>query len=243
MNPSKILFVYLLIISILSCKKNDNVAEINNDDINQTIETRNGITYKVFVKNNVADFKGILVMGSGNDENHPSPGSMEGAPENDLCKRAAQGNYVAAIVQYRKTPGLADWNASAKMIGDDYDKCINALATKYSIDKNRSVIGGYSYASFMLLTYTADYAGLAYCKGLLAACGSTQSTYFHLPVYSIVCSGNNEGDLAGKALFDAIPNSSPFKILSEGITDNSCNSHCGGNWTDKLYAKMVSWLQ
>ncbi len=50
---------------------------------------------------------------------------------------------------------------------------------------------------------------------------------FHIPVFSIACSGNNEGHYAEKELYDQIPVNLAVKAKSEGITDNSCNTHCG----------------
>lgn len=231
-----------------ACKKskNNKEPEIADDKLNVITETANGITYKLFTAKDARTFKGILVMGSGNDEDNPSEGSLDGAAETEICKKAAANGYAAAIVKYRKTPGTANWNNSASMIGEDYDKCIVAIAGKYSLDKNKSVVGGYSYASFMLLTNSAYYNSLPYCKGILAACGATgadQASKLHNPIFSISCSGNNEGNFSGKALYDQIPTSLPIKGKSEGVTDNSCSTHCGGSWTDKMYAKMVSWLQ
>lgn len=212
--------------------------------MNGVVETNNGVTYKLFVKEGLASYSGILVMGSGNDAEKPGPGSMEGDAEISLCRKAAENNYIAAIVQYRKTPGLANWNASSDMVAEDYDKCITALAGKYGLNKNRAVVGGYSYAAYMLLNNTAWTAKLAYYQGVLAACGAIEgATYFHVPVYAISCSGAPDpGGLSGKALYDAIRNDSPFKGKSEGVTDNSCNTHCGGNWTNQLYARMRDWL-
>src|ERR1700748_3278570 len=112
-------------------------------------------------------------MGSGNDENNPTAGSLDESVDVDLCEKAALNGYVAAIVQYRKTAGTADWNTSAKIIGDDYNTCITALSAKYGVDKSKSVAGGYSYASFMLLTNSAYYNSIPYCKGILAPCGAT----------------------------------------------------------------------
>lgn len=214
------------------------------EGVTQKTETSNGITYRVFIPAE-GQFKGILVMGSGNDESNPTPGSLDGAQETDLCNKAAENGYLAAIVQYRKTAGNADWNTSAMQIGLDYDKCITALSEKYGVDKSRSVVGGISYASFMLLTDVAINNTLGYCKGVLAPCGAAgewQAQHFKIPVYNIVCSGNNEGDLSGKPLYDAITDPA-IKAKSEGVTDNSCNTHCGGSWTDKLYTRMAAWLQ
>jgi len=233
--------VSVLIISIvLSCgKSNDNGAGGN---IKTTVETRDGITYKSFVSNGASSFKGILVMGSGNDENNPTAGSLDESTDVDLCTKAAQNGYVAAIVQYRKTPGLADWNTSAQEIGEDYSSCIVALSAEFGVDKSKSVVGGYSYASFMLLTNSAYYDDLDYCKGLLAPCGGTEATNFKIPIFAIACSGNNEGNYSGLDLYNHIDANSPIKAASGGVTDNSCNTHCGGAWTDQLYAKMITWM-
>jgi hypothetical protein len=246
---------YLLLICILlvaSCgKKNETKpGDVPEDKVTATgitekTETVNDIVFRSFAKQGQAQFKGILVMGSGNDENNPTPGALNGAAETELCEKAAQNGYVAAIVQYRKTPGTADWNNSAQMIGEDYDKCIAALSSKYGIDKAKSVVGGYSYASFMLLTSIALNNTLSYSKGVLAACGSTDSwkaQNFKIPVFSISCSGNNEGDYSGKALYDQIPANSPVKAKSGGVTDAGCNTHCGGSWTESLYTKLTTWL-
>nr|WP_121272075.1 hypothetical protein [Pedobacter schmidteae] len=246
MKFKHILFSCMLL--LLACGKKDKNEpdEVISGEIKQVTETGNGVTYKIFTNIKLTTFKGILVMGSGNDENNPTPGNLDGAAESAICEKAAENGYAAAIVQYRKTPGTSDWNGSAKMIGEDYDKCISAISAKYGIDKNRSVVGGYSYASFMLLTNIAYYNSIPYCKGVLAACAATgadQISKFHNPVFSITCKGNNEGNYAGQALYDQIPANSAIKAKSEGITDNSCSTHCGGNWTDKMYAKMAYWLQ
>lgn len=190
-------------------------------------------------------YKGILVMGSGNDENNPTPGSLDGAAETDLCTKAAQNGYIAAVVQYRKTAGTADWNTSVQQIGEDYDKCIKALASKYGVDKSQSVVGGESYSSFMLLSDVAANNTLSYCRGVLAPCGATgqwQAEHFKIPVFNIVCSGNNEGDLSGKPLYDAITNAA-IKSKSGGVTDTGCSTHCGGQWTDQLYTQLNTWLK
>lgn len=243
---------YLLSACILlaaACSKNNGSNPVDpqlNYGVTNKTETANGITYKVFTANGQTQYKGILVVGSGNNENNPTPGSMDGAAETDLCQTVAKDGYVAAIVQYRKTAGNADWNNSAAQIAQDYDKCIVALSGKYGIDKGRSVVAGFSYASFMLLTDITVNNTLSYSQGLLAACGAAdtwKAAHFKIPVFSINCSGNNEGGFNGKALYDQIPADSPVKARSGGITDNSCNTHCGGNWTQPMMQKMKSWLE
>lgn len=218
---------------------------VTTSGIAEKTETANDITFRSFIKQGQTQFKGILIMGSGNNEDAPTPGALDGAAETHLCEKAAENGYAAAIVQYRQTPGTSKWNESAQMVGEDFDKCIVAISSKYGVDKTRAVVGGVSYASYMLLTDIALNSTLSYAKGVLAACGSADSwkaQNFKIPVFSISCSGNNEGDLTGKDLYDAIPDSSPIKALSGGVTDNSCDTHCGGDWTTNLYAQLTLWL-
>ncbi|HEY8734667.1 MAG TPA: hypothetical protein VIL90_08890 [Puia sp.] len=241
-------YLYIgLLLLVLSCKKNGNspANQVTTGSVVERTETGNGITYRLFIVEGQANYKGIVIMGSGNDENNPSPGSLNGAPESEFCEKAAAGGYIGAIVQYRKTPGVADWNASAQMIAADYDKCVQALSLLYHTDKSMSVVGGFSYASFMLLTDIGMDNTLSYTKGVLAPCGATglwDAQHFVIPVFSIACSGHNEGDFSGKELYDQIPANSPVKGNSGGVTDNSCNTHCGGNWTNPMYDKLIQWL-
>jgi len=240
------LFAGILFLCI-SCKKTDNTPAnpVMVGSVVERTETNNGITYRLFIENGLTSFKGIVVAGSGNDENNPSPGSLTGAAETEFCEKAAANGYTAAIVQYSKTPGVADWNTSAVMIGSDYDKCIQALSALYMIDKSKSVVVGFSYSSFMLLTDISIDNTLAYTKGLIAPCGATgqwNAEHFMIPVFSIACSGNNEGDFSGKELYNLIPAGSAVKVNSAGLTDQSCSTHCGGNWTIPMYNKLVEWL-
>jgi len=240
-------FLAVLLLLVFSCKKTNKPSSnpTTVGTVAESTETNNGITYRLFIVSGQSSYKGIVVMGSGNDENKPSPGSLNGAAETQFCEKAATNGYVAAIVQYSKTPGVADWNGSAIIIAADYDKCIQSLATLYHTDKSKSVVGGFSYASFMLLTDIGMDNTLSYAKGVLAPCGATGSydaQHFVLPVFSIACSGNNEGDYSGKALYDQIPNNSSVKAASAGVTDNTCNTHCGGNWTTPLYNQLVEWI-
>jgi hypothetical protein len=245
----KLLTLLMCICVALSCKKDKTSAEekeVIKGDIKQVTETVNGITYKIFTDKNAANFKGILVVGSGNDENNPSEGAINGSAETALCEKAAANGYAAAIVKYQKPPAGADWNSRAKLLGEDFNKAIVGISGKYGIDKNKSVVGGFSYASFMLFSDISVNTTLSYTKGVLGACGGSgtwNAQNFKIPIFAINCSGNNEGNFNGKALYDQIPANSAIKAKSEGVTDNNCNNHCGGDWTDKMYSKMLYWLQ
>lgn len=243
----KIGIIAALFLLAISCKKNAGTTSSGNTSVGsvtERIETSNDITYRLFIADQ-SGFKGIVVMGSGNDENNPAAGSLDGSAEKAFCEKAAQSGYVAAIVQYRKTAGVADWNKSSIQIAADYDKCITALSALYHVDKSKSVVGGFSYASFMLLTDISIDNTLYYVKGLLAPCGATgtwNAQHFIVPVFSIACSGHNEGDYSGKALYDQIPNELSVKGSSGGVTDNSCSTHCGGDWTVAMFDKLVNWV-
>ncbi|TKC08931.1 hypothetical protein [Pedobacter frigoris] len=240
-----------ILLIVLSCKKNKTPAdekEVVKGNIKQVVETVNGITYKIFTDLNTTNFKGILVVGSGNEENNPSEGAINGAAETALCEKAAANGYAAAIVKYQKPPAGADWNSRAKLIGEDFNRAIVGIAGKYGIDKSKSVVGGFSYSSNMLFTdISSNNMTLSYCKGLVAACGgggAWNAQNFKIPIYAINCSNSNQdGEYYGKGLYDQIPANSAIKAKSEGVTDNNCNTHCGGDWTDKMYNKMVYWLQ
>src|SRR5664279_1323828 len=141
---------YLLAVLVLlffSCKKTNKPSSnpTTVGTVAESTETNNGITYRLFIVSGQSSYKGIVVMGSGNDENNPSPGALNGAAETQFCEKAASNGYVAAIVQYSKTPGVADWNGSALTIAGDYDKCIQSLATLYHTDKSKSVAVSYTH--------------------------------------------------------------------------------------------------
>ncbi len=217
--------------ALFACKKDKSPDEASPDGVISNTETTDGVTYKVFVHPEFRHYKGILVVGSGNDPSNPSPGSLSGQDENRLCEKAAANGYLAAVVQYRKTPGNADWNGSAAMLGQDYAACIRALAGKYGVDKNRSVVGGFSYSSAMLLSDIALNETLKFTRGLLATCWTAdqwKAANFKIPVFNIVCNCNCDGGgLTGQALVNAV--NPAVKAQSGAVVDNTCNTHCGGN--------------
>ncbi|MFA4870722.1 MAG: hypothetical protein WC623_21175 [Pedobacter sp.] len=127
----KLLIIPMCILFIaLSCKKDKTPAEekeVIKGNIKQVTETVNGITYKIFTDVNTTNFKGILVVGSGNDESNPSEGSINGASETALCEKAAANGYAAAIVRYQKPAAGTDWDSRSKLMGEDFDKAIVGL--------------------------------------------------------------------------------------------------------------------
>jgi hypothetical protein len=212
-----------------------------------------GINYKLYEPSSASypTPKGIVVIGSGNDGNNPSIGSLSGTTENDLCKMAAENGYVAAVIAYQAgTPNpnngsWAFWDNNAKLIAQDFDKCITDLSSRYNVPKSKAVIAGVSYTSFSMLTAIAIDNTLSYAAGLIATCGGTdtwKAQNFKIPVYSITCLNSGDGEFSGLALYNQIPASSPIKARSEGHTDATCIGHCKGNWVQLMFNKVKMWV-
>lgn len=216
------------------------------------------VTYKVYFQPDASAStrKGIVLFGAGNDENDPSTGSLDGALENSAAQKLAGLGYVTAVVAYRDEPPLkanddgASWNSNTAMLAADMSAVADAIIARQGggLTRAKVLTGGVSYASYALLTNVAmNDSPLADTRGVLAACGATgeyEAQHFRVPVFSLNCAGNNEGDFNGKPLIDRIGDPK-IKADSSFYTDAACNSHCGGNtatWTDQLVTRTQSWL-
>lgn len=222
------------------------------------IEKTGQLSYKLYLQPeaNGGNRKGLILLGAGNDEDDPSTGSLDGALENNVAGELAKLGYVAAIVAYRDQPPLvpndggASWNRNSEMLAADMSQVADAVIASVGggLSRGRVLTGGVSYASFSLLTNVAmNNTPLADTRGLLAACGSTgdyDAKNFKIPIFSLNCSGNPEGDYNGQALIDRIGDPK-LKADSGFFTDQACNSHCGGalsTWTAKLVERAQLWL-
>lgn len=220
------------------------------------VEKAGLVSYKIYLqeKANGSNRKGLILLGAGNDENDPSTGSLEGGLENNTANELAKLGYVAVIVGYRDQPALvagdggASWNSNSAMLATDMSQVADAIIATYGngLTRNRVLTGGVSYTSYALLTNTGENnTPLSDTRGVLAVCGATDdSANLQLPVYSLNCSGNPEGGLNGQALIDKIADLE-VKADSGFFTDNSCNTHCGGDtntWTAKLVEQVQLWL-
>ncbi len=212
------------------------------------LEQVGGVQYKLYVPNSSAP-KGIILMGSGNNENDPITGSLNGPLENNLANEVAKLGYVAAVVAYRDENPVktdADWNNNCEMLATDMSNVANAIIANLGggLTRGKVITGGVSYASYALLTNITASNTLADTRGVLATCGSTQDLDPKVAIFNVNCSGNPEGDYNGQALIDRIPNAK-IKADSGYFTDASCNSHCGGDtntWTAKLVERVQQWL-
>jgi hypothetical protein len=221
------------------------------------IEKSGAIDYKIYLQQdaNGSNRKGIVLLGSGNDENNPVTGSLDGGLENTTASELAKLGYVVAIVAYRDQPAInfadggVSWNNNSVMLGMDMSNVADTIITTYGngLARGKVISGGVSYTSYMLLTNIALSNALADTRGVLATCGSTgadDAKNFKVPVYSLACSGNPEGNLEGQALIDQITNPQ-IKADSGFFIDPACNTHCGGDtntWTAKMVERVQTWL-
>ncbi len=140
------------------------------------VESVNGLNIKIYLQEpaNSTNRKGIVVVGSGNDQFAPTPGSLTGALENALCQKLANEGYIAAIVQY-VVPAVAsnysNWNAVGVDMATNYNKAFNGIITNYGGSRNRCIAAGVSFTTFLLLTNIAYYNDLADIKGFMGSCG------------------------------------------------------------------------
>src|SRR5262249_27035068 len=183
------------------------------------VEQAGGVSYKIYLQPNAngTNRKGLILLGSGNNENDPSTGSLDGGLENNVANEAAKLGYVAAMVAYREGPPLvsnndASWNSNAQMLATDMSQVADAIIASYGggLSRSRVLTGGVSYTSYALLSNIAeDTTPLADTRGLLAACGATgewEAQNLKIPIFMVNCSGNPEGDFNGQALIDKITN-------------------------------------
>jgi hypothetical protein len=215
------------------------------------VEQVGTLSYKLYLQDqaNGSNRKGIVLLGSGNDEGNPSTGSLDGGLENTTANELAKLGYVAAIVAYQgHSPNVNDtvWNANSVKLAADMNTVANAIIAKYAngLSRNRIVTGGVSYASFMLLTNIGmNDSSLADTRGVLATCGSTQDVNPRIPLFNLNCNTNDDGTYYGKDLIDRIP--ANVQADSGYFTDNACSTHCGGDpalWTSKLVERVQLWL-
>lgn len=234
----------------LSCCSNTMPPQV----VNRIEVLNNGIKVKVYLQEpaNNTNRKGLLVIGSGNNEYNPSPGSLTGTLENTTCKKMAEQGYIAAIVEYN-VPAVAtnysNWNAVCTAMGQQYNKSINGLISKYGGSRANTIAAGVSFTTFLLLTNIAYFNDLADIKGFMGICGGTgsnQASNFKIPIASISCYNDFEAsyNINGENLVNMIGNPS-IKAKSYGKRDTSCSGHCTGNtteWANWLVNIAKTWL-
>ena len=218
------------------------------------MEQAGDVAYKLYLQEpaNGGNRKGIVLFGSGNDDKDPKTGGLDGPLENSAANELAKLGYVAAVVAYRDQPAQNSdegWNKNSEMLATDMSNVANAIIASQGggLTRGRVVTGGVSYTSYALLTnISMDNSPLADTRGFMAACGSTGDLNPKIPIFSLNCSPNPDGDFNGPALIDKIPDAK-VKADSGFFADTSCNSHCGGDtpppsWTTKFVERVQLWM-
>ncbi len=252
-------YIAFTLLSMVACKSKDKLPkpEIFGNVTSRGETSTNSVVYKIFIQDEetASNRKGIILLGSGGDENNPATGSLNGSLENDVALQLAKLGYVTAIVAYRDQPavdfndGGTSWNKNCEMLATDLSNVANTIISKYGSGLTRSkvITGGVSYTSYAILSNLAVSNTLADTKGFLATCGSTSqwsAQHLKIPIYNINCAGNPEGDYHGQALINEIANGT-IKANSGFFEDNSCSTHCGGTdaiWATKMVDRVKVWI-
>ena len=243
-----LLFVGLL---IYSCNKDDEQPAIANNstvDVENSVRTIANLQTNFFKPKTVA-VKGIVILGSGNNPQDPTPGDINEGYLIEMSKSLAAKGYACAIVQYRDQPfvgaNFENFNSNRDMLVTDFNSVGNALRTEYNLDRNKLIFGGSSYSANCLISHNAWGNAMTDIKGIIAIMGScaldtakNQKT----PVLAFACNGEPFGTNYGNSIVQSITNAA-VKNKSFGLTDNSCNGHAtSNNWIATITEKIVVWI-
>ena len=203
----------------------------------------------IFFKPKTGAVKGIIILGSGNNPQDPTPGDINDGYLIEMSKSLSAKGFACAIVQYRDQPfvgnNFENFNSNRDMLVTDFNAVANALRTEYSLDRNKVIFGGSSYSANCLVSHNAWGNSTTGIKGIIAIMGScaldtaqNQKT----PILAFACNGEPYGTNYGNSLVQNIT-STTVKINSFGLTDNSCSGHATSNqWIPTITEKVLVWI-
>jgi len=240
----------LLCLFIISCNKDENTTappNNSNAEVENSQRTIASLPTNYFAPKN-GPIKGIVILGSGNDPQNPTPGNINEQYLIDLSKSLATKGFVCAIVQYRDQPfvgnNFENFNANTLMLAEDFNKVGNALIAELSLSRNKLIFGGSSYTANCLVSQNAWGNSITDIKGIIAIMGSSAldtAQNQKTPVLAFACNGEPFGTNYGNSLVQSITNSA-VKSKSFGLTDNSCSGHATSNqWISIITEKVIAW--
>ena len=247
----KISYFLLLALSFNSCSKDDETSNSNNSSLeveNIKDRTINGMALNIFIpKNGVV--KGIVILGSGNDPQDPTPGDINDSYLINLSNSLAVKGFVCAIVQYRDQPfvgnNFENFNSNTAMLLADFNGVANTLKDENNLGRDKLIFGGSSYAANCLLSQNAWGNNMTDIKGIIAIMGSCEvdtSKNQKVPILAFACNNEPFGTNYGQTIVQNITNSTT-KSNSFGLTDTSCNGHSTSNqWIATIIDKVVIWI-
>jgi hypothetical protein len=246
--------IIVAVFGLWSCSGDD--SKSNNDNGNSTPNVEFTNTQRQFAnlnsnffKPDSGEYKGIVVLGSGNDPEDPTAGDINEGYLVNLSKKLAVKGYLVAIVNYRDEPPVGanweNWTSNVEMLSTDLSNTGNAIAQEFGLERSDIVLGGSSYAANALLSNAAWGNVLQGTKGFIAIMGSCAvdtAQSIKLPVLAYACKDEPYNDHYGKTIYDNIENSN-VKNLSYGMTDSSCSGHStSNNWQDDIVSRVQAWL-
>ncbi|MEO7978650.1 hypothetical protein [Flavobacterium sp.] len=240
----------LLCLFIISCNKDENTTRVPTDstaEIENSQKTISSLPTNYFAPKNLP-IKGIVILGSGNDPQNPTPGNINDPYLIDLSKSLAAKGFVCAIVQYRDQPfvgnNFENFNANTLMLVEDFNNVGNALIAELGLSRTKLIFGGSSYSANCLLSQNAWGSSITDIKGIIAVMGSSAldtAQNQKAPVLAFACNGEPFGTHYGQSLVQNITNAT-VKTKSFGLTDNSCSGHATSNpWIPIIIDKVLAW--
>lgn len=247
----KICCVLLLSIVFYSCSKDDDSTspiipsvEVANDKT----QTVNGMALNIY-KPKTGAIRGIVVLGSGNDPQDPTPGDINDSYLINLSNSLAARGYLCALVKYRDQPFVGNnyenFNSNTAMLIQDFNWVGNALKDQNGLGRDKLIFGGSSYAANCLLSQNAWGSMMTDIKGIIAIMGSCEldtAKNQKVPVLAFACNAEPFGSNFGQSIVSNITNTTT-KNYSFGLTDGSCNGHnTSSNWIPTITEKTLLWI-
>lgn len=249
----KTLLCLALVLITIACNKdeeNTNPAIPNNStaEVDNSQRTVAGLLTNYF-KPKSGVVKGIVILGSGNNPQDPTPGEINDGYLINLSQSLASKGFACAIVQYRDQPfvgnAFENFNSNTAMLVADFNAVGNALRTEFSLTRNKLIFGGSSYSANALISQNAwannmpDIQGII---GIMGSCALDTAQNQKTPILAFACNGENFGTNYGASISQNI-NNITVKNKSFGLTDNSCSGHnTSNNWIATITEKVMVWI-
>jgi hypothetical protein len=242
-----LIIIFSLVILLWNCNNDDNNNNNSIAGVENTQRTIANLPTNYFQPTNIA-IKGIVLLGSGNNAQNPTTGSITDPYLITTAQELASKGFVCAIVAYRDQPAAVtseDYNNNFDMLITDFNNVGNALRTEFNLTRDKLVFGGASYTANCLLNRNAFGTNAIDIKGILAymgACSQVTAENQKTPVLAYACSQEPYGTHFGNVLVNAITNNT-IKTKSYGLIDSSCSGHnTSNNWIADASQKVANWF-
>jgi hypothetical protein len=223
----------------------------------------NDLTYIVYSPNGEVKHnrRGIVLVGSGTEIDPPPKGATDDSFLTDLCSQLANSGFVAAVVGYRAGQtnylpngdfDLNGWIHNTTQMSDDFNNVLNDVIKLYGGQRNVGVVGGVSYAGFLLAGSLANWGvppQLADTHGLLligAGTGPDIAQNLSVPVLNKIYNKDPESNdgitnLGGSDLYSHL--NPQIQSASACETDMSDEGHrVNSAWVPWFIEHIEKWL-